>query len=67
MFWVVLELFLVMGLTWMADVVSLGINWSYGAQYAGYEILFFDVLNSLQGLLIFLVLVCKPRMRSMIR
>jgi len=67
MFWIVLELFLVMGLTWLADVVSLLINWLQGGIYAGYEILFFDIINSLQGLLIFLVLICKPRMRKIIR
>ena len=64
---VVVELFLVMGLTWLAEVVSLIINWRRGAAYSGVEIIIFDIINSLQGLLIFIVLVCKPRMRSKIR
>ena len=64
---VVTELFLVMGLTWVAEVVSTVLSWRRGEAYSGPEILVFDVINSLQGLLIFLVLVCKPRMRSKIR
>ena len=64
---VVVELFLVMGLTWVAEVVSTVISWRRGDAYSGPEILVFDVINSLQGLLIFLVLVCKPRMRVKIR
>ena len=64
---VVLELFLVMGLTWLAEVISLVINWRAGRAYAGWEIIVFDIINSLQGLLIFLVLICKPRMRHKIR
>ena len=67
MLWVVLELFLVMGLTWLAEVVSLVINWVHGTTYAGWEIIVFDIINSLQGLLIFLVLICKPRIRYKIR
>merc|ERR1712130_509202 len=67
MFWIVVELFLVMGLTWLADVVSLIINYVYGQAYSGWEIIIFDIINSLQGLLIFLVLICKPRMRRTIR
>ena len=82
---VVTELFLVMGLTWVAEVnmsvqyictvdnrlllqvVSTVISWRRGEAYSGPEILVFDVINSLQGLLIFLVLICKPRMRVKIR
>ena len=64
---VVSELFLVMGLTWVAEVVSTVISWRRGEAYIGPEILVFDVINSLQGLLIFLVLICKPRMRVKIR
>ena len=33
MFGIVAELFLVMGLTWLADVVSLVINWNNGHAY----------------------------------
>ena len=82
---VVTELFLVMGLTWVAEVnmsvqyictvdnrfllqvVSTVISWRRGEAYSGPEILVFDIINSLQGVLIFLVLVCKPRMRTKIR
>ena len=61
------ELFLVMGLTWVADVISTFINWRRGEVYYGWGIVGFDVINSLQGLLIFLVLVCKQKMREKIR
>ena len=64
---VVLELFLVMGFTWLADVVSTLINWRRGETYFGWEIVVFDVINSLQGLFIFLVLICKQKMREKIR
>ena len=64
---VVAELFLVMGLTWLAEVASLVANWRAGALYSGWEVVVFDIINSLQGVLIFLVLVCKPRMRTKIR
>ena len=67
MFWIVLELFLVLGLTWLADIISLALNWAYGSIYVGYEVFFFDAFNALQGFFIFLVLVCKSRMRSLIR
>ena len=52
---VVLELFFVMGLTWLAEIISIIISWQQGAAYTGPEILVFDVINSLQGLMIFLV------------
>ena len=64
---VVLELFMVMGFTWMADVISTFINWRRGQTYFGWEILVFDMINSLQGLFIFLVLICKRKMREKIR
>ena len=64
---VVAELFLVLGLTWLAEVASLVANWRAGALYSGWEVVVFDIINSLQGVLIFLVLVCKPRMRTKIR
>ena len=37
-----------LGLTWIADVVSLAISWRQGGVYFGYEVVFFDVVNSLQ-------------------
>ena len=67
MFGIVVELFLVMGLTWLADVVSLAISWNHGYAYSGWEIVIFDIINSLQGLGIFLVLICKQRMRGIIQ
>ena len=45
------ELSLVMGITWLADVISLFINWHSGGLYIGLEILVFDVLNTLQVIL----------------
>ncbi len=39
----------------------------YRKKLAGWEIILFDSINSLQGVFIFLVLVCKPRMRNIIK
>ena len=53
--------------TWLADVASLAISWNHGYAYSGWEIVIFDIINSLQGLGIFLVLICKQRMRGIIQ
>ena len=34
---------------------------------SGWEIILFDSINSLQGVFIFLVLICKPRMRTIVK
>ena len=44
MFWIVLELFLVLGLTWLADVISLLLNWANGSAHVTFEVFVFDVL-----------------------
>ena len=67
MFWIVLELFLVLGLTWLADVISLLLNWANGSAHVTFEVFVFDAINALQGFFTFMVLVCKSRIRSMIR
>jgi len=64
---IVVELFLVMGLTWSADIISWSVSWRLGRTYVGWETIILDSINSLQGILIFIVLVSKPRMRGMIR
>ena len=67
MFWIVLELFLVLGLTWLADVISLLLNWANGSAHVTFEVFVFDAINALQGFFTFMVLVCKSRIRSMMR
>ena len=67
MFWIVLELFLVLGLTWLADVISLLLNWANGSANVTFVVFVFDAINALQGFFTFMVLVCKSRIRSMIR
>lgn len=64
---IVIELFLVMGLTWSAEIVSWSRSWKLGRSYVGWETIVLDSINALQGILIFIVLVSKPRMRGMIR
>jgi len=64
---IVVELFLVMGLAWVADFISFSVSWQKGRTYSGWEIIVFDSINSLTGIFIFIILVSKPRMRGMIR
>ncbi|XP_071526015.1 uncharacterized protein [Panulirus ornatus] len=51
-FWLCVKLFLVMGVTWVTEVIS----WQEGSCQAW---IFLDIVNSLQGFSIFLVFVCK--------
>jgi hypothetical protein len=54
------ELFVVMGITWMAEVIS----WKVGQPEAWY---IFDLLNALQGVFIFFIFVCKPKILRHLR
>lgn len=50
-----LKLVIVMGVTWIVDVLSWAIG---GPHYIWY---FSDIVNSLQGLFIFIVVGCQPQ------
>ncbi|XP_068203869.1 G-protein coupled receptor Mth2-like isoform X2 [Palaemon carinicauda] len=54
------KLFMIMGITWLAEVVS----WQYGDCRAW---IVTDVVNGLQGVLIFLIYVCKKKDLKKIR
>ncbi|CAB3368144.1 Hypothetical predicted protein [Cloeon dipterum] len=56
-----LKLFVVMGLTWIMEVVSFLVQ---GPTYMWYVT---DVCNTLQGLAIFLIFVWKPKVRRLLR
>lgn len=56
---VCLKLVLVMGVTWIADVIS----WVHGVWYDDLQNIWMitDLINALQGVLIFLVIGCQPQ------
>nr|QPB73588.1 GPCR4 [Penaeus japonicus] len=58
--WLYVKLFLVMGITWIAEVIS----WQEGTCEAW---VFTDVINSLQGFSIFIIFICKKNMLRKIR
>lgn len=58
---VCLKLVVVMGITWIADVASWALG---GPDYLWYIT---DVINSLQGVLIFIVVGCQPQVWSAVK
>lgn len=52
-----LKLFIVMGVNWLAEIIS----WAMETKTNEYLFYITDFGNSLQGLLIFLIFVCKKR------
>lgn len=50
-----MKLVIVMGVTWVADVVS----WAVGGPR--YLWIIFDLINALQGVFIFIVVGCQPQ------
>lgn len=53
------KLAIVMGVSWIADIIS----WAHGVWYGGshYIWIITDSINALQGVLIFLVIGCQPQ------
>ncbi|XP_003486440.1 probable G-protein coupled receptor Mth-like 1 [Bombus impatiens] len=58
---VCMKLVVVMGVTWVADVVSWAVG---GPQYIWY---FTDLINAFQGVLIFAVVGCQPQVRAALK
>ncbi|XP_076627055.1 adhesion G-protein coupled receptor methuselah-like 1 [Colletes latitarsis] len=58
---VCMKLVVVMGVTWVADVVSWAVG---GPQYIWY---FTDMINAFQGVLIFAVAGCQPQVRAALK
>lgn len=56
-----MKLVVVMGVTWVADVVSWAVG---GPQYIWY---FTDLINAFQGVLIFAVVGCQPQVRAALK
>jgi hypothetical protein len=48
-----------MGVPWILDVISAGLQYSLGSQIFSVRVAL-DILNLLTGILIFLSLICKP-------
>lgn len=61
---VCLKLVLVMGVTWIADVISWAHNVWYGDPH--YIWMITDLINALQGVLIFLVIGCQPQVNVIV-
>ena len=61
------KLFVVMGITWIAEIVSSFINEYTDVEWK--EVVFYgsDVFNCLQGLLIFILFALKPRVYQALR
>lgn len=58
-FFLYLRLFIVMGVTWIVEIVSYAFPKSVILHA-------FDLLNCLQGIIIFILFVCKPNVKKMI-
>lgn len=61
-----MKLVIVMGVTWTADVLSWiaeVLSWGNDGDYFWYAT---DLINALQGVLIFIVVGCQPQVRNFI-
>jgi len=57
---VIFNLFILMGISWTAEVVSFILDGSF------YFWFFTDLINSLIGFIIFVIFVCKPRIKKLL-
>lgn len=55
-----LKLFVLMGITWIFEVISFFVQRETYGSSGNYVWLVFDIINIMQGLIIFLVFVCRP-------
>ncbi|CAL4175745.1 unnamed protein product, partial [Meganyctiphanes norvegica] len=58
--WLYVKLFLMMGITWVAEIIP----WLNESCYGSF---FTDAINSLQGLFLFIIFICKADMLKKIR
>lgn len=65
-FKVILKLFVIMGITHFSELIGFTLSWIYGRDQVWKYFVFNDMINLLQGVLIFIVLVCKPSVLSQI-
>jgi len=65
-FTIIIKLSVIMGVPWILDVISAGLQYSLGSQIFSVRVAL-DILNLLTGILIFLSLICKPSVWSQIK
>jgi len=65
-FTIIIKLSVIMGVPWILDVISAGLQYSLGSQIFSVKVAL-DILNLLTGILIFLSLICKPSVWSQIK
>merc|ERR1711994_782935 len=63
---IIIKLSVIMGVPWILDVISAGLQYSLGSQIFSVRVAL-DILNLLTGILIFLSLICKPSVWSQIK
>ena len=57
---VIFKMFIIMGMTWFSELFGFALSWSIGRDKVWKYFVFNDMINLLQGVLIFIVLICKP-------
>ncbi len=65
--WIIVKLFVIMGVTWMSEFVNFLLGWIIGDDVVWKYTIFNDIINLSQGLLIFFVLVCKKKIFRRLR
>ena len=59
-FKVIFKIFVIMGLTWFSELFGFLLSWVYGRENVWKYFVLNDIINLLQGVLIFIALICKP-------
>ena len=54
-----LKIFIVMGVTYFFEFIGFILSWKYGNETVGKYFIVNNIVNALQGVLIFVVLICK--------
>ena len=54
-----LKIFIVMGVTYFFEFLGFILSWKYGNETVGKYFIVNNIVNALQGVLIFVVLICK--------
>ena len=59
-FKIIFKMFVIMGITWFSELFGFALSWVYGRDRVWKYFVFNDIINLSQGVLIFIVLICKP-------
>jgi len=65
-FSIIVKLSVIMGVPWVLDIVSAGLEYQYGSKVFELSVIL-DILNLLSGILIFLSLICKPTVWTQVK